>query len=196
VEAIYEAGINRRVVVNITIFLASPLYCSYRSVRHFENELDSIRVTLPQLGSANDILIVGFDSHALGYRHAGYYLPNYVSLEYPEVKLPEGVRVFAMHERDTRLLAALPSGSYSRFVFFPLPAGEVSNQKYLQTVENQSGSKNLQLVGAGGFEFVTGPITDLPLLFPEVDRGTEAGVYPTIHSGSQYVNSREHQPTQ
>ena len=168
-------------VVNVAIFLASPLYCSYRSVRRFEAELDAIRMRLPEVGGAKDVLIVGFDSHLLGYRHAGYYLPNYETIEYPEVKLQEGMRIFAMHERDTRLLGALPAGSYSRFVFFPLPAGDAANRRYLQTVEHQVGSKNLQTIRAGGLEFITGPITDLPLLFPEVDGTAKASVYPPLH---------------
>ncbi len=182
------------VVVNIAIFISSPFYCSYRSVRRFEAELDGIRATLPQLGGANDVLIIGFDSHSLGYRHAGYYLPGYVTVEYPEVKLQDGMQIFAMHGRDTRLLAALPTGSYSKFAFFPLPVGNSLDQKYLQSVIDQIGSKNLRTVRAGGFEFITGPIADLPLLFPEVDRMSKAGVYPPLHSGAHYVNSREHRP--
>ena len=87
---------------NVLIFLFSPLYCSYRSVRRFEAQLEGIRTGLPQLGSPEDTLVIAFDSHFLGYRHAGYYLPGYVTVEYPEVKLREGTRVFAMHERDTR----------------------------------------------------------------------------------------------
>jgi hypothetical protein len=183
-------------VVNTAIFLASPFYCSYRSVRHFEGELDGIRGTLSQLGAANEILVIGFDSHLLGYRHAGYYLPDYEVVEYPAVKLQEGMRIFAMHERDTHLLGGLPEGSYSRFVFFPLPAGDARNQKYLQTVEDQIGSRNLQTVAAGGFEFITGPVADLPLLFPEVDKAAKTSVYPVLHSGVPPVNSREHQPIQ
>jgi hypothetical protein len=88
----------------------------------------------------------------------------------------------------------LPVGSYSRFVFFPLPEGDASNRKYLQTVEDQVGSRNLQTVRAGQVEFITGPVEDLPLLFPEVDKAAKASVYPPLHSGPPSVNSREHQP--
>ncbi len=122
-ESAKRALIGVCVVANVLIFLVSPFYCSYRSIRRFEDELDGIRAELPEVGGAKDVLLVGFDSHSLGYRHAGYYLPNYVTVEYPEVKLQDGMQIFAMHERDTRLLGALPAGSYSRFVFFPLPAG-------------------------------------------------------------------------
>ena len=97
-----------------------------------------------------------------------------------------------MCQRDTHLLAALPAGSYSRFVFFPLPAGDDSNRKYLQKVEEQIPGKSLQTVQAGGVEFVTGSITDLPLLFPKVDSASQLDVYPLMHLESEAVNSREH----
>jgi hypothetical protein len=155
--------------VNVLVFVASPFYSSYASVRHFERELDGIRTALPRVGSPQDTLIIGFDSHFLGYRHAGYYLPSYSVFEYPQVKLQEGTRVFSMYQRNTSLLATLPAGNYSRFIFFPLPAGDGSYRKYLQTVEQQVPGKSLQTVQAGGVEFVTGSITDLPLLFPQVD---------------------------
>jgi 4-amino-4-deoxy-L-arabinose transferase-like glycosyltransferase len=152
--------------VNVLIFLASPFYCSYREVRRFEAELAGIRTALPQVASARDTVILSFDSHFNGYRHAGYYLPDYLIVEYPEVKLKEGPRVFAMHERDTKLLTELPVASYTRFVVFPLPSGD-SYEEYLQTVKGRLPSHSLHGVSAGGREFITGPISDLPLLFPD-----------------------------
>jgi 4-amino-4-deoxy-L-arabinose transferase-like glycosyltransferase len=152
---------------NFLIFFASPFYCSYHSVRRFERQLDGIRTALAQVGSADDTLIVGFDSHFLGYRHAGYYLPGYVTVQYPEVRLIEGDRIFAMHDRDTRLLTELPAGSYSRFVLFPLPGGEGDYRQYLETVKSRLPGQTLQTVRANGIEFVTGPVSDLPLLFPD-----------------------------
>jgi hypothetical protein len=160
------------VAINVLIFLAFPAYCSYRSVRQFEAQLDGIRTALPQLGSPNDLLILGFDSHFLGYRHAGYYLPNYLTLEYPEVKLSEGTRIFAMQGQDTRLLASLPSGSYKRFVVFPLPGTDGEYQQYLETFKKLLPAQDLAYVDAGGQKFVTGPISDLPLLFPHAAKVT------------------------
>jgi hypothetical protein len=78
------------------------------------------------------------------------------------------------------------------FIFFPLPTGDGSYRKYLQTVEQQIPLKSSQTVQAGGVEFVTGSIADLPLLFPQVDSASQSGVYPLIHFGSEAVNSREH----
>jgi hypothetical protein len=151
--------------VNVLIFLASPFYCSYREVRRFETDIESITTALPQVASARDTVIISFDSHFNGFRHAGYYLPSYLTVEYPEAKLKEGPRVFTMHERDTELVTELPVATYTRFIVFPLPGGD-SYEEYLHTVKSRLRSQSLQSVSAGGREFITGPISDLPLLFP------------------------------
>lgn len=158
--------------VNVLVFLAFPAYCSYRSVRQFEAQLDGIRTTLPQLGAPNDLLILSFDSHFLGYRHAGYYLPGYLTLQYPELKLNEGTRIFAMQGQDTRLLAGLPTGSYKRFVIFPLPGTDSEYQQYLDTFKKLLPAQDLAYVDLGGQQFVTGPVADLPLLFPQAAQVT------------------------
>ncbi len=178
--------------VNVLIFLESPLYCSYRSVRKFEAQLEGVRTILPQLYAANDTLIIGFDSHFLGYRHAGYYLPDYFTVQYPEVSLEEGVRVFAMHQRDTRLLTELPISPYSRFVIFPLPGGDAGYAKYLGNVKRLLPSQSLRTVRVGEDDFVSGPIALLPLLFPSAANFRQPGVYPPLHSGVQDVNTSEH----
>ncbi|MGC2163706.1 MAG: hypothetical protein WA634_17495, partial [Silvibacterium sp.] len=156
--------------VNTLIFLDSPLYCSYSQVRHFEAEIRSIQTALPQIGPANSTLIVSFDSHFLGFRHAGYYLPDYLNVEYPEVKFNNGTRAFAMQGRDTRLLEQLPVASYSRFVLFPLPGNADRYPEYLKTVEKKLPAHDLQTIRLNGHNFVTGPIADLPFLFPLTDR--------------------------
>jgi Protein of unknown function (DUF2723) len=179
-------------VVNVFIFLESPLYCSYRSVRRFEAQLEGIRAALPQVAHADDTLIVAFDSHFLGYRHAGYYLPGYLTVEYPEAKLIEGARIFSMQGRDTHLLTAMPSGAYSRFVLFPLPTGSSEYRQYLKKVKDPLPSQSLQTVHAGGYDFITGPVSDLPLLFPKAARGPGQSVYVLLHPGLQPVNSRAH----
>ena len=48
----------------------------------------------------------------------------------------------------------------------PLPAGEKEYQEYFDKVRLKFPSGDLHLVRAGTFEFITGPIRDLPLLFP------------------------------
>ncbi len=194
-RSLKNAAVGICVAANVLIFLASPLYCSYRSVRRFESELQGILVSLPQVAPPGTTLIVGFDSHFLGYRHAGYYLPAYTTVEYPRVKLEEGERMFVMDQRETRLLAELPVGSCSRFVLFPLPAGNRAYMQYLQTVQEKVPRHSFRTVSAGGREFVTGSISDLPLLFPGA-RPDLKGVNATRQAAATTVNSRAHQAGQ
>ena len=168
------------------------MYFSYRSVRGFEAQLEAIRSVLPRLGTTGDTVIISFDSHFLGFRHAGYYFPDYLTVEYPEVKLRAGTRVFAMQHRDTRLVSDIQVGTYSKFLLFPLPGGDASYDKYLETVKRRLPDDRLRTVQAGGRDFVTGPITLLPLLFPHAVKEGSAGVYPPSHSQTSDVNRREH----
>ena len=177
-------------VVNIGIFIGSPFYCSYRSVRKFEGELSEVTEATRRIGRPADIVIVGFDSHFLGYRHAGYYLPEYQTLQYPQVNLLEGPRIFTMHNQDTRLAGTPSTGGVNRFLLFPLPADDAANSAYLKKVEQLLPADSLQTLHIGNHLYVTGPIEDLPLLFPATP-GVAAGVYPPLHSDSQDVNRRE-----
>ena len=190
-RSLKRATIGVSIAVNILIFVASPFYCSYRQVRRFDAEIESIKTALPQVVSAGDTVILSFDSHFNGFRHAGYYLPDYLTLEYPEAHLKEGPRIFSMYERDTQLVTLLPAGPYTRFVLFPLPVGD-SYKDYIQKVIDRLPGKSLHTVRAGGREFVTGSLSDLPLLFPEATRSTERSVYVPLHPGMVSVNSRSH----
>jgi hypothetical protein len=176
----------------VILFVAAPLYCSYRSVRSFEAELGDVQKNLPRVGTSEDTLIVAFDSHFLGYRHAGYYLPQYVTVQYPEVKLREGTRVFVMHGRDTRVEAKLDVTHFSRFVLFPLPGEDPEYQKYLGEIKKRFPEGSLATSHLGGHDYLTAPIADLPILFPSVVAHPEPGVYPSLHSDLEPVNSREH----
>jgi len=165
-KALKQATVCVSALANVLIFLAIPAYCSYRSVREFEGELQSVQAAMPQVGTPENLLIVSFDNHFLGYRHAGYYLPDYLTIEYPEANLVQGPRIFAMRGRDSFLLSGLPSGSYSRFVLFPLPAGDKEYAQYAEKIKKLLPAKDLSSVELGGHTFVTAPIGDLPYLFP------------------------------
>jgi len=139
----------------------------------------------------SDTLVVAFDSHFLGYRHAGYYLPDYLVVQYPEVELNQGPRSFAMHGRETFLLEQLPLNKYRKFVLFPLP-GKQADESYLAMVKGLLPAQELETVRVGDQQFVVGSIALLPRLFPHTPQLTGQRVYPSIHSPSQDVNSREH----
>lgn len=161
--------------VNVGIFIAAPLYCSYRSVRQFEAELQDILHVLPQVAPASNTLIVGFDSHFLGYRDAGYYLPGYLTLQCPDVKLREGMRIFAMRGRDTRLVSEVPAAPYTQFVFFPLPNKGEAYKEHLKNTLGSLPGGSLRTISAGGHNFVIGPISELALLFPRTVSARKQG---------------------
>jgi hypothetical protein len=111
-------------------------------------------------------MIVGFDSHFLGYRHAGYYLPEYPTVQFPEVALASGARVFAMQYRNTWLESALPATAIRNFVIFPLPLGDREYGDYMALVRKRFPPGELRTVVRGGHEFAIGPVADLRFLFP------------------------------
>jgi hypothetical protein len=151
--------------INVAIFLEAPVYCSYREVRRFEGELESMQRALPQVAAAGQTLIIGFDSHFLGFRHAGYYFPNYTIAEYPQVRLPTGDRVFTMQHRDTRLVERIATGSFKNFVLFPLPRAGDEYQRHFNQIHAMF-PRRLRTIAVEGFEFMTAPIVDLPVLYP------------------------------
>ena len=151
---------------NTMVFIRAPVYCSYREVRRFEIELENIVRVLPQIASPRETMIVGLDSHFLGYRHAGYYLPDYLTVQFPEVRLRLGMRVFAMQYRNTWLESSLPAASMHKFVIFPLPLGESEYSDYMALVRKRFPAGELRTMVRGGHEFAIGPVAYLRVLFP------------------------------
>lgn len=150
------------------VFLWAPLYCSYSGVRELEARLESAVAAVRAAARPEETLIVSFDSHFLGYRHAGYYLPEYWTVQYPQV----GSRVFAMRNNQTQLLSRLPAPE--NFVFFPLPQGP-SFEEYLQKLCARFPEGAVRRLNAGGLELVTGPSRELHHLFPQASTRVYAG---------------------
>jgi hypothetical protein len=150
--------------VNVLIFLRAPVYCSYYEVRKFERELGSVVASLPRIASPGEAVILGFDSHFMGYRHAGYYLPDYVTVEYPAVRLSSGLRIFTMRHRDTTLATGL-AGGYKTFIVFPLPQEGDEYRSYTAGIESRFTPNDLSYRSSGGRTFITGPISALATLF-------------------------------
>ena len=183
------AAIGVSAAVNAAVFLYAPLYCSWSSVRAFEKELTTIQGALPRVAAPEETLIVGFDSHFLGYRHAAYYLPDYLTLQFPEVRLPEGMRVFAVQHRRTRLLSSIPPGPFKNFVFFPLPAGESDYDEYFARVRGRFSEGVLRPTRVSGLEFLFGSTSELHKLFPTL-APKSARLYTSLHAGSAVVYGR------
>jgi hypothetical protein len=151
---------------NVFIFLFAPLYCSYREIRRFESRLAEIRTALPQVASPSDTVILAFDSHFNGFRHAGYYLPEYFTVAYPATRVNGQFSIFTMQGENTRLRSSVPGAPFRRFVIFPLPNG-ADYQDYQAKALAVLPSEGLKSISAKGQAFVVGPISDLPLLFSE-----------------------------
>jgi hypothetical protein len=165
-RALKILAISGCAAANTVIFIRAPVYCSYREVRRFENQLETIIRVLPQIASSKETMIVGFDSHFLGYRHAGYYLPGYLTVEFPEVQLASGLRVFTMNDRDTRLESRLSGIPFRDFIVFPLPPGDSEYSAYLSSVRKRFPPGELRMTVREGYEFAIGPVADLRILFP------------------------------
>jgi hypothetical protein len=161
------AAVGLFAAINILVFFEAPMYCSYRSVRQFEANLRSIQRAVPGLASPEHTLIVGFDSHFLGYRHAGYYLPQYEVVEYPKMPTAGGPRIMMMRNRDTHLLQTLDATRFTNFLLFPLPTDEKAYLAYTAKVKAKFPQADLRTVHAGSHDFIIGPISDLRFLFPD-----------------------------
>ncbi len=156
--------------VNAAIFLFAPVYCSYGEVRAFERELASVIADLPTIAPSGSTMIVGLDSHFLGYRHAGYYLPQYRIVQFPEVRLAAGETVFAMARRDTTLERRLDETSILNFVLFPLPSNDAEYAEFMAQVRRRLPLKDVQLISRDSHDFAIAPVSDLHFLFPVVAR--------------------------
>jgi hypothetical protein len=174
-DALKIAIVGGCAAANTAVFIWAPFYCSYAGVRQFEKELGNIITTLPRIASSRDTMIVGFDSHFLGYRHAGYYLPDYVTVEFPEVPFHSGTGVFVMQHQDTRLVSRVPATptpehvhepSLQNFIIFPLPQGDNEYSDYLALVRKRFPPGALRTVTKGGYEYSMGSVADLRFLFP------------------------------
>lgn len=150
-------------LANTAVFLFAPFYCSFREVRNFEAQLTDTVASLRRRFDPEQTLIVGFDSHFLGYRHAAYYLPEFLTVQYPAVPLRSGPRIFAVRGHRTELLSAVPASRFRQFVLFPLPSGrEYKDYVDLQKARFPAG---LLHTAVGKPEFVTGTASDLGYLF-------------------------------
>jgi hypothetical protein len=152
--------------INFAIFWRAPLYFSYHEVRRSQKELTAAIAAVRQIARPRETIIVGFDSHFLGYRHAGYYLPEYLTIQFPEVPLASTTGLFAMQHQDTRLVSRLQIGSFQDFILFPLPSSDNEYREYMQQVRGRFRAGVLHLSAQDGLEILTGPVSALPALFP------------------------------
>src|SRR5262249_55564704 len=104
-----------------------------------------------------------------GYRHAAYYEPDFLTLEYPEQHLPAGARLVAVRRRDTQLLETLPANAPQQFVLFPLP-GDAEDREYVSRLVSSAPAGTFRVLATTKHCFLTGRTADLALLFPSIPR--------------------------
>jgi hypothetical protein len=160
------ALLSAAAALNAAIFFRAPLYFSYREVQRSQHQLAIAVASVRQVARPQDTLIVGFDSHFLGYRHAGYYLSEYLTIQFPEVPLVSATGVFMMRNRDTRLVSRVHVGSFRDFMLFPLPSSDREYREYMQQVRARFPAGVLRVNTQNGIELLTGPISALHVLFP------------------------------
>jgi len=71
-----------------------------------------------------------------------------------------------MRHQDTRLVSRLSVGSFRDFLLFPLPASGQEYRDYIQQVRARFPAGTLRVTPQNGFEFLTGPVSALRVLFP------------------------------
>jgi hypothetical protein len=152
------------VAVNTAIFLLAPVYCSYRSIREFETQLTSLTAAVRREVPASDTMLVGFDSHFLGYRHAAYYLPEYLVVQFPEIRSGKRIGVFAAENRQTRFLTSAADDRFQKFMLLPLPPDD-EDRAYIQKIYSRFPGGHLRTSESGGWLFASSDMADLRYLF-------------------------------
>ena len=150
--------------VNCAIFLCAPIYCSQKGVRDFERELAALRQDFGKHLDPATTVIIGFDSHFLGYRHAGFYLPSFLTVQYPEVSYADGTRVFLMRGGQTDVVRSFSINGFEHFVFFPLPEDSESS-KYMGRVLAELPAGVVNTITVGNRKALAGPAWAIPLIF-------------------------------
>lgn len=149
---------------NTAFFVFGPVYCSYRSVRQFETQLVSLTAAVHRNVSPTTTMLIGFDSHFLGYRHAAYYLPEYLTVQFPELKLAGAPGAFGARNRQTEVLRTLPRNQFAGFVVLPLPPDD-EDRVFLKRAYGRFPSGELKETHDGEWLLGAGSVTDLQYLF-------------------------------
>jgi hypothetical protein len=150
-------------MVNTMVFIYAPLYIGYQDTNNYENDILLAQEALDKAIDPENTLVVAFDAHRYGFREAGYYSPDHLVVQYPEMAFSSGIKVFAMHDRKTVILDKIPMEKYSRFVIFPTPQHEHVQEELWDMFPEGSVSK----ISKNGYTFIEGPSSELKYLFPQ-----------------------------
>ena len=150
-------------IVNTMVFLYVPSYMGYQDRKNYENNILLTQEALNKSIDPASTLVVALDVYRYGFREAGYYSPEYLVVQHPEMPLSSSIKVYAMHNRKTVILDKIPMEKYSRFVVFPTPRHENVQEELWSMFPEGSVSK----VSKNGYTFIEGPSSELKYLFPK-----------------------------
>jgi len=71
-----------------------------------------------------------------------------------------------MRHQDTHLVSRLWIGVFRDFLLFPLPSSGNEYLAYMQRIQARFPPGELHVTVLNGREFLTGPVSALPVLFP------------------------------
>jgi hypothetical protein len=108
-------------------------------------------------------VLVGIDTHFLGFRHAGWYLPRYRVVQYPGQEESGRPFVSLMQGRRSVRNYALPAAE--RYVLFPLPEAEEYRESWRAFVA-QLPEEGREEIRCGQVRLTSGPATHLRALYP------------------------------
>jgi hypothetical protein len=144
-------------VFNSLIFLFVPLYFGYFNVRETTNRGWQFQAALRRIARPESTVILAFDDLIDGFRIAGYFLPEYLTLEVSDSMLSARGGIVAMRNRRTELLPSVDPDRYKKFVFYP-PYPELGRKPNFEIARTWFPEGALQSVKHGDFEFVVGDL--------------------------------------
>ena len=150
-------------VVHAASFFYLPFYISQASVMQKEREIQQIERAVKMIASPEKSLIVGVDASFYGFRHLGYSLPEYQVLSFPEISFSQGLGVFSMQNKRTKIIKTIPTRQYEQFVFYY--PGARSMDTYQMLFPNLHVA-NISNINIDGHEFLLGPASALINIFP------------------------------
>lgn len=160
----FKAGfVTFLMLVNTIVFIYVPFYMGYQKTKNYENDIALTSEALRKSVNPDNTLIIALDVVKYGFRQAGYYSPTHLVVQYPEMRLSSGIKVFAMRGRKTVLLDKLPTEKYSRFVIFPTPRHKQAQDKISAMFPEGS----ISTISKNGYSFLEGRSSELKYLFPE-----------------------------
>lgn len=149
-------------VIHIMLFLYVPLYISQSRIAQQAHDIEQIEQAIRTIAKPEGSLVIGVDAHFYGYRHLGYALPEYQVLSFPEHRFSQGMGVFSMQNRRSKILSRIPIEQYKEFVFYFPDSRDI---KIYQELFPTLRSESIRTVNINGHAFLMGPVSVLSKIF-------------------------------